>query len=143
VKLLEPAIESEIVVRIFTPYDSLTKPDAWTEFTYQLRHYWQYGMKPGWLHLIFMLAYLVLSVAGIIFAFKLFGYLRQKAASAKERAMLQKTEAAAIEKVLLHDPKFDLEAFRKRASEIAHTYSAQLVCRRYARLPPIPVARGL
>lgn len=137
VKLLEPAIESEIVVRIFTPYDSLTKPDAWTEFTYQLRHYWKYGMKPGWLHLIFMLVYLVLAVAGIIFSFRLVGYLREKAANAKERAMLQKTEAAAIDKVLKHDAKFDLEAFRTRASEIAtriqHSWCAGDMrdCRRY------------
>ncbi len=119
IKLLEPAIRSEMVLRVFTPSDFFRETAPLTLFGYQLRHYWRFGYKPGWLHMVFVVLYLALFVAGIILVVKVVGRIKERARIAKEQKQLQATEDAALKQIRARDPGFDLEAFRARGKAIA------------------------
>lgn len=135
--LLEPVMQREMIVRVYTPTGYLQDTGALTLFGYQLRHYWKYGHKPGWLHLTFILLYLLLFVAAITLIVKLISRAKEKARVAKEQKQLQATETAALKEIMAKDPKFDLEAFRARgkaiATHIQHSWCAGDMrdCRRY------------
>lgn len=118
-KLLEPVVQREIVVRIYLPSGYLNTTDTLTLLRYQVSHFWKYGYKPGWARIAYVLIWLALLVAALIIVVKLIGYVRRKARVAKEQKSLQTTESAALSKILKSDPQFDIEAFRTRGKEIA------------------------
>ena len=119
VRLLEPAVRKEMVLRIFTPSDFFKETAPLTLFGYQLRHYWRFGYKPDWLHMAFVVLYLILFVLGVILVAKVVGRIRENIRKAKEQEQLQATETAALKQIRARDPGFDLDAFRARGKAIA------------------------
>ncbi len=137
VNLLEPVVNTEVVLRVYLAGVTIGEPATTKQLGYELYHFWHFGDKPAWAFWTITLLFLLLSVIAVIL-FVTFTRRRKEAKLARRREAEQKMrEDEILRFIRLEDPEFDIAAFCRRGREIAtriqHSWSAGDMrdCRRF------------
>lgn len=137
VKILEPVVNAEVLLRVYLHGGTLYEPALSKKFAHQIYHFWKFGGKPTWAYWSSTLFFLIAAIVAVI-VFVRFTRRQKERRLAQERAAeQQKRENRILLFLRQHDPNFSLEAFYRRGREIAtriqHSWSAGDMrdCRRF------------
>lgn len=137
VRILEPVVNAEVLLRIYLHGGTLYEPALGKKFVHQIYHFWKFGGKPTWAYWSSTLFFLIAAIVAVILFVRFTRRQKERRLAQERAAEQQKRENRILLFLRQHDPNFSLEAFYRRGREIAtriqHSWSAGDMrdCRRF------------